>query len=493
VKSITQRLRILAVPLLFVLMLVVLIATAPKHPVALIRVVDTVGKPIAGAVVLPEGLRTKPGPYSGGWYGWRQELNGVPNPPVATDNDGYARVPYPNYVFERIETGILCLSVSHPDFVPDRPECVVALAPPTGAPWQEWADYLWNRIRHKALVNRPGPVVLQKGAILKISVRPGTAMSRDARLFAQVSGLASEDTHFWIRPQPGVIVTRRLSAGPHTLRAVQFDSGGAAWFSDVIPITAATGQTNELVVDVQRGATVRGQFDKTVPRPVTNGRVVAHVWPKGSNPQDAPPEWHAWAPVREDGSFSIDSLPAGDLEIVALCNGFISTNGPGQFQFRYPQKHSLGTNEIAITIGMEQTARLEVQVTDDKGRPLKDARVMTWPNVRYGDWGARILMSDCYNLSDSFLSRPAKEPFWRQEVQVVDFQGVSDSAGLAVLPNVPADVKELAVEHPRFVLPAVGTSGSGKRRQASFTLIAGQTNRIAVQLEPRERSPISHY
>ena len=40
-----------------------------------------------------------------------------------------ARVPYPKYVFERIETGTLCLSVNHPDFVPDRPERIVATAP----------------------------------------------------------------------------------------------------------------------------------------------------------------------------------------------------------------------------------------------------------------------------------------------------------------------------------------------------------------------------
>ena len=34
----------------------------------------------------------------------------MPNPPATTDNDGYARVAYPNYMFERIETGTLCLS-----------------------------------------------------------------------------------------------------------------------------------------------------------------------------------------------------------------------------------------------------------------------------------------------------------------------------------------------------------------------------------------------
>src|SRR6185503_5697530 len=102
-------------------------------------------------------------------------------------------------------------------------------------------------------------------------------------------------------------------------------------------------------------------------------------------PKDEPPQWHAWTTVKEDGTFAIDNLPAGDLEILALCGGFVSTNGPGKSGFRYPQKHLLSTNDLEITIGMEPTARLEVTVHDEKGRPLKDVQVQTWPNARYGE------------------------------------------------------------------------------------------------------------
>jgi len=62
-----------------------------------------------------------------------------------------------------------------------------------------------------------------------------------------------------------------------------------------------------------------------------------------------------------------------------------------------------------------------------------------------------------------------------------------------VLPNVPATVKQLAADHPRFTLTAVGTAGLGKRRQIDVTLIPGQTNHVSVRLEPREQSPITHY
>jgi len=490
-KTATKWLLVLCPLVVLIMVFVLLIATAPKHKVAVIRVVDASGKPLAGSVVRPEGLRTKPGPYVSGWYSWMPESNGVPNPPVTTDKDGYARVPYPKYVFERIETGTLCLSVDHPEFVPCRPERIVATGVPAGAPWLVLINDLWDRIRHNALIAKPDPIVLQKGATLKLTVKDETVATGNSRLFAQVSGVTVGDTNFWSRPEPGVILTRRLGAGPHLARAVGFDSGGAAWFSDVTPLTAVVGQTNELLVTLKRGATVRGQLNGTVPRPVKNGRVVANVLPLGCKAQDSPPGWHGWAAVREDGGFETGSLPEGDLEIVALCDGFVSTNGPGQFQTRCPQKHVLGTNDLIITVGMEPTARLEVQVTDDRGNPLKDARVVTWPNVRYGEWSATILMGDCYNSVEWFDAERGKKPMRWQEVP--DFMGVSDGSGLAVLPNLPATVKELSVEHPRYALPAVGTAGTGKRRQASFALIAGQTNRLSIQLEPLEQSPIKHY
>lgn len=492
-RSGAWRLAILAAPVCVVLLLGFLIMTAPKHPVAMLRVLDAGGQPVAGAIIRPEGLRTKPGPYVSGWYGWRTGLNSVPNNPVRTDQNGYASVPYPKYVFERIETGTLCLSVNHPDFVPERPERIVATAPPAGAPWRVRLEDLWNRMLHKALMARPDPILLQKGAVLKVSRRTETAASGDARLFVQVSGLESEDTNFWIRPEPGVVMTRRLSAGPHSVRALQVDSSGATWFSDVMTISAVAGRTNKLAAEFRRGVTVRGRLDETAPRPIRDGRVIAHVWPPGLQPKDSPPQWHAWTRVREDGTFEMDSLPSGDLEIVALCDGFVSTNGPGQFSsMHYPQKHSLGTNDITITMGLEPTATLEVEVMDDEGHPLKDAEVSTWPNVRYGEWSAVILGGDCYNTADRFRDGPAWRltPWWERSSS---FHGTSDVSGLAVVRNLPVEVTQFSVEHPRFTLPAVVTNGGDKRRQAAVTLIRGQTNRTSVRLEVRDRSPIAHY
>jgi hypothetical protein len=475
-------------------MALVLVALFPgtHNPVALLRVVDATGKPIAGAIVRPEGLRTKPGPYSGGWYSWQPRQMGVPNDPVMTDADGRARLPYPKYVFERIETGTICLGVEHADFVPDRPERMVNLAPPSRAPWRAWVDYIWGRVRHKALVVRPDPIVLKLGGVLRLKVR--SDLTPEGIIFAQVGGVYDPDNRFWIRPAPNELVTKRLQPGTAKVRAVQFDTNGTAWFGPMTNITAVAGQTKEIEVKLTRGVSVRGQLDQAVVRPIRNGKVIAHVWPEGEKPANNPPEWHAWSSIREDGTFEIGSLPEGKLELVALCDGYVSTNGPGTTGFHYPQVHTLGTNDLDVTLGMERSCSLAVSVTDEQGTPIKDAQVMLWPNIRYGEWSATIFGADNYNTAD-FIRDPGKREsltaWWRS--RPASFTATSDVTGLALVMNLPREAKEFAVTHSNFALPARDDGYGRKERQMSVALSSGQTNRVAVQLQPVERAPIAHY
>jgi hypothetical protein len=164
-----------------------------KHPVALIRIVDSAGKPVAGAVIRPDGLRTKAGPYVSGHYGWRMVPNGVANDPVVTDGNGYARVPYPKHVFERIETGQISFSVSHAEFVPDRPFREVTTTPPAGA--MAGVGRLPVEPDQRKPPARLDPVVLQ--GILKLSVR---VPQPEDDLFSRRPPVWHPETNFWIRP-----------------------------------------------------------------------------------------------------------------------------------------------------------------------------------------------------------------------------------------------------------------------------------------------------
>jgi hypothetical protein len=492
-KSKVVQLIIIAALVCLVSIVAWLVASGPRNPIALLRVVDPSGKPIAAAVVQPEGLRTKPGPYVSGWYSWRTGQNKVPDSPAMTDSEGYARLPYPKYVFERIETGTLCLSVEHPDYVPARPECRVTIAPPTGAPWRVWIDYLTDRIRRKELIAPTAPIVLQKGAVLKLSLKPGSGSPHGSFLTAQVSDLAADTGNFWTRPAAGLLMTRRLRPGPSAVRVVQFDPGGSIWFGAVTSITAVAGQTNEIMVELKPGLSVRGLLDQTVARPVHDGRIIAHVWPKNEDVSSSPPQWHTWTNIQPDGSFELHSLPEGDLELVAICDGFVSTNGPGKFHFHYPQKYSLEGSDLNVVLRMEPTACLEVTVQNDQGKPLPDAQVSTWPNVRYGEWAATVIGEDCYNTVDLLNSAGKDSPNRRVLFRPVHFMATTDLSGWAIIRNIPCEADVFTVEHPRYVLPAADTGFGQKRRQSAMVLHPGQTNSVTVQLEPATQSPITHY
>lgn len=251
----------------------------------------------------------------------------------------------------------------------------------------------------------------------------------------------------------------------------------------------------EIEVELTRGVTVHGQLDETAVRPIRNGKVIANVWPEGQKPQNNPPTWHAWSSIREDGTFDIGSLPEGKLEIVALCDGYVSTNGPGKDStFHYPQVHTIERTDLNVTVGMERTCSLAALVTDAQGKPLKDAQVSTWPNIRYGEWGATILGADDYNSADFVRNTEKGKGFmkWWQN-RPASFTATSDFTGVALMMNLPKEAKEFSVTHSNFVLPARDDGSGEKRRQASMRLSSGLTNRVTVQLEPVTRAPIAHY
>lgn len=460
-----------------------------KFPIALIQVVDAAGRPVAGVTVTPEALRAR-GPYSAGWYPWETPERKAPNQPQMTDAEGFARVPYPIYVLERLETGVIILSISHPDFVAQEIELPVAPALPLGGPIPAWITYFKERFSPRAAGSAPKPIVLVKGAILRIAARPNPAGPSGGVLRAILSVAGSSESDFWTNPERGVLMTHRLPAGTHMFQAAQIDAKGAPWFSDVKTVFAVEGQTNDLTLDLKRGVTLSGRLDSTVPRPVKTGRLIANVSPVGAAFSADPPQWHAWTPIGEDGSFEIHGLPPGSLEVIALCDGYVSTNGPGKYHFHYPQKYVLGTNDVSITVGMERTAWLEVRVFDVDEHPLKDATVSLWPNARYGEWSAVILGCDCYNTADSLLPNSPPRAFrgWASS-----FTAKTDGSGVARIPNLPVEASEFSVEHPEWALPPVADAIGQKRREQTITLIRGETNHATVKLERRHDSVILQY
>ena len=303
-------------------LLILWMRAQPSNPVALIRVVDPSGKPVAGALIKPDGLRPK---KNGGHYLWTENGYAVKPVAVTTNEDGYARVGYPRYVAERLETGEISFAVNHPDFVPDRPFRKVSITPTAGVPWRERLLF-WLRPSHHRF--RIDPVVLHPGAVLRVAAYSGKPPLILSNFSVNVSGMWAAGTETWKQLPDGSRLTRRLPPGHRMLRLVSTGDTAPVRFSDVLEFDAKAGQTNEFRLELKPGLRLVGTLDDGVPRPVSGGRVNAEVWPEGSKPGPDSLMWPASSEVNSNGDFVLEPLPPGQLEIIGICDGFISVNGP---------------------------------------------------------------------------------------------------------------------------------------------------------------------
>lgn len=489
-----RRFKILLVLILVLAAAIILAAVLlPRTPVAVIEVVDEGGKPIRGVTVKPYALWPKPAGGQRGHYIWTKDWYDVPPEPVVTNEAGIVKVPYPAFVVERVETGKITVSIKHPEYISDTRDIVVSTIPPRGAPWRVRMNFIIDRLDGGAAVTRTNPIVLKRGEL--VILKPAETLESVTEFYAQTSSEGWHDNDFWDRSQPGVVVSRKHAPGVHAVRLIGLNEDNKLMFSEAFDITIKEGVTNSVSLALKPARTVRGRLSDNVPRPVLNGRVVVNIVPAGRTSRDPVLRWHAWTSVNDDGSFEMPSLPAGDLEVIALCDGFISVDGPGQRQssvIRYPQKHIIGTDDLDIVIDMEPTARLEVTVFDDNGRLLEGARVSTWPNVCWHNYGSTIFCSSLYKSVDRLRQLHKDQNDFPRDIPA-GFLGISDANGVAVLSNVPARQTDFAVEHKDYVLPKFGIGGAAARRQASMVLEPGALTRKTVVLEPRDKNPQRHY
>ncbi|MSU59545.1 MAG: hypothetical protein EXS35_15470 [Pedosphaera sp.] len=438
-------------------------------------------------MIKPDGMRPK---KNGGHYTWLETREPKPLA-VTTDPAGFARVEYPFYTNERLETGQISFSVEHPDYCPDRPFATVNAAPPRNASLFARAQYWLAVLLHRTSA-RPGPVVLTRGAILQLSGYVGAHEFMRSNLHAQVLNLWSSDTNLWRDLKPGVIECRRIAAGQGLVRLVWVPAQGPAWFSDAVSFQAKPGETNALELELKPGTRIVGRIDDAVPRPVRNGYVIVEALHSKQKKGEDWISWHRWTTIDTNGHFTLDSLPRGTLEYIAMGDGFVSTNGSGTFNtsMRYPISVALDSAELELVVPTERTATLQVLVQDDQSQPLPDATVSLWPNVRWCDWGAVIFGSDLYDTLEYFRStRPRVER--STNTFAGNFAARSDKRGLAVLKNIPASAHSFSVQHSRYEMPV--TKGPfGMFRAESVTLLPGATNFATIELQKAGTESIHH-
>jgi beta-lactamase regulating signal transducer with metallopeptidase domain len=428
-----------------------------------VRIVDLKGRPIVGATVTPWAIRSATG--HGPWSAFGK---GRSEPPVVTtDADGIATIRFPRYVEpeEKLPALQLTCRVEHPDFavstyndVPVTPDELEKLTTIEVAPGAK--------------------VVVQPTA-------EGVKFERD-RLFALWS---SHTPNFAVHvTADDKLELPRLAPSDELMRVAYLPQQGPAMFSEVLTEKLENGQEYALTAALHPALRVQGQLDGSVPRPVKNGVVVGAVL-NGSDGNRSL-HWRVWTHIRDDGTFTLGPVPADQLQVIAICDGFMAASGsPPDFvdeqqrklqeSFNYPQVFAVSAENHAITLKMVPTTECTIRVLDPAGQPIQGAKCFSNPNVKWWDGGSQIY---CHPLFSSveLLEGMQTSEIWRRMREPTSFEAVTDADGVAVVKNLPPREESFGIGHDNFEAPI-----DGNRRDVYVDLSAGGPHEVTVTMQPK--------
>ncbi len=443
---------------------------AAEMRTARVKVVDESGRPIAGATITTDGLRTRADP--GSFYGWRVDRDGPPVPAM-TDADGIAAVRYPHTIDEKMAVSALSFLAEHPDYSATRPTSYAVVDNPAKAE----------------------PVVLRRGATLRIAGRlPGSADA--VPVYPQQGDLtrAPLTPNAWKDAGGNVLETHQLPAGRSYLRLVHAAPDGVLYFSEARLLSAVSGETYKLDLELKPGVRVEGRLDPSVPRPVRGGRVEVHAYATGPESDANEVGWYTWRDVAADGTFVFESLPPGALEVTALCEGYTSTSLPDAKSggsLHIPQRFDLPPGETThAEVKMQAAAACTVEVRDEEDKPVSGAHVGFAPSVIWTPDGTSIFCGPAIKMEEFVTRWRENKPFapWLDHhlfEAVSDDRGVATVRGLPILQRVMFGVTDDRYEsfprrdHARLV----------DTREGIVDLVSGGTATVAVRLTKKGARP----
>jgi len=466
-------------------------ATAAARPVVaeyLFHVVTKHGEPVAGAMVRAWAV----GAHSGSFL-----VTDALSPAVKTDADGLARIAFVGnardpetrgFQVAKKKWGIrsIALRVDHPEH-------------------PIWTGYVEIRgIRR---------ITLSESTTIEVRAHREHDQGRLTRLFPVLSGSLMIGADWSARGD--VLTIHRIDVDSATasrwLRVVHVPEHGPVLYSELIDLKLRTGNPISLDLALKPGVRVEGRVADSVPRPVTNGRLVAAIvigtdsWTNWV--------WSATAKIARDGRFVVESMPADEnLQLVALCDGWASASPTVQEMADYSAKHGfsdanfhgplqtwvfprlyrLQGPKIEPVVPMVRTSTCEVTVVDENGQPLADASVVFSPNQMLYNAGAQIVGAGVDGLT-SIRAQLASgkhltEPDFQGGGLEKTYMAKTNSRGVAIVTNLPlGGGTEVAtptamtfdVTHDGYA----NLAGPMNETPVSAKLMAAETSRITVRLK----------
>jgi hypothetical protein len=434
-----------------------------------IRVVNPEGEPVASARVEPWAIRSQQGHGS-----WAPEGQGRSTPPkLTTDAKGEVVIPFPRFADRdgKFPVQEITCRVDHPDYAESVYNDV-----PVGE--VELADV--------------HVITLKRGDQITIAALTEEGPLPIEHVYAQWSSPSHGGSNNTFVTSDGMRRLPRLAAGPELLRLAYLPKNDdETMFSIVHELTLTEGKRRRLRVYLEPAARVEGRLNAAVPRPVTGGRVVADVIHRlqGTDEYESL-HWRTWSEVRADGTFSLPPLPAGELQVIALCDGFIAQSGlqPAFVDepvplfaspFLRPQVFTVAGGRNEIELAMTRTADCRFHVVDPDGQPIESAHVAFWPNVGWWAGGSQIYCSPRINMAERIKQGDKAPP-----IDMTDrhFAATTDARGIALVKNIPSGDRPFAVTHEGWELWV----DADRYQSGRVTLKAGETAEVKLAMQPRE-------
>lgn len=415
-----------------------------------VRVVNSDWQPVVGATITPWGMRSAKGSGL-----WSPASMGKSEPPVVTTNDqGIAIIPFPRYAIpeEKVRPESFTCRVQHRDYA-DSGNNIVPVT----------MDGLATAATIK----------MYPGALIEVSVRSQGQLLPAGELYAQWSEYSSEKL---TADRAGRIMLPRISAGVRLIRLVSIRADGPALFSDTLQVLLADGDRRELEIEMKPGLTVQGQLDVSVPRPVKNGKVIARTVdiasadsPGATDGQfiyDRPATlgWQISTTVNANGSFTLNDVPPGNLQVIARCDGFYAAspetspsfakqNEPPQIIPRSrPQVFVVDERENKISLNMTPSVECKIRVTGPDQRPVPDAICAFKPEVLWWRGGSQRYCYPLFSTPES-LRDPNLIKKMFSDPRSAPYSAITDSQGIAVVGGLPPRNLRFSVDHDDYEIP----------------------------------------
>jgi len=438
----------------------------------LVTVHDESGKPIEGAVIQAGGFRVK-GIHSPDAYGWDNKRFGPPVP-ATTSADGKAWLQYPvmGIPQEQELTGALFFNVNRDGF--------------TTADVQTF------------YVDKPNDtVVMKRSGTLDVAAWFGPEHTPVTDVVANLSGGRPDD---WAKHSDGHFVNARSAPGQHILQLSAKLPTGQTVFSEGILVEAQREKVTSLSIEMKPGIRVEGHIDAGIPRPIKNAHVFLSVRPSqypvnrivedfyaASQKYGYMTFWHTYRSVNPDGTFTFESVPPGEADLVAVGDGFTSKS-QGEFVNRMPddsiekweqgvvipQAFPLGAPVTAINLIAEPSATLEITTKDKSGQPIEGVQIFANPNIIRMPGG---LLGRMPNSSES--------PFMNLDpLPLHVYTATTDTNGKATIPNLPTVKTSLDIDDPNYQAQVQQPNG-WRDRYIRVTFSSGKTLKMDLTLEKK--------